>query len=158
MALTIGATVGSFIVELIPGTVEEGNPLDSPWTDEEYATHPRDLARTGRLGDAAAFPAVHRAEAADPRVGRYTDASIRPWFVVFDGDASAYASGSIDTAWYADRGYLVVMTDAHGCRPPSTGPTRPNSRHWTGRRCSPRTTPAWCPLTGMRCRTCSRRW
>lgn len=114
---------GKFIVELIPGTVEEGNPLDSLWTDKEYATHLRDLARAGRLSTAAAFPAVHKAASGDPR-SRYADASIRPWFVVFDGDASAYAGGSIDTGWYADRGYLVVMTDAQNV-PPAIDGTHP---------------------------------
>ncbi|WP_372460018.1 phosphatidylinositol-specific phospholipase C domain-containing protein [Streptomyces anatolicus] len=114
---------GKFVVELIPGTVEQGNPADTLWTDREYATHLRDLAATGRLGEAAAFPAVLGAEAGDPR-GRYADPSIRPWFVLFDGDASAYAGGGIDTRWYADRRYLVVMTDAHHVAPAIDG-TRP---------------------------------
>ncbi|MFF1375304.1 phosphatidylinositol-specific phospholipase C domain-containing protein [Streptomyces sp. NPDC058308] len=114
---------GKFVVELIPGTVEQGNPADTLWTDREYATHLRDLAAAGRLGEAAAFPAVLGAEAGDPRE-RYADASIRPWFVLFDGDASAYAGGGIDTRWYADRRYLVVMTDAHSVAPAIDG-TRP---------------------------------
>lgn len=117
------ALAGKFVVELIPGTVEEGNPADSLWTDREYATHLRDLAAGGRLGEAAAFPAVHKAEAGDPR-GRYEDASLRPWFVVFDGDASTYANGSIDTDWYARNGYLLVMTDAHNV-PPAIDPVSP---------------------------------
>lgn len=114
---------GKFVVELIPGTVEQGNPADTLWTDREYATHLRDLAAAGRLDRAAAFPAVLGAQAGDPR-GRYADASIRPWFVVFDGDAAAYAGGGIDTRWYADRRYLVVMTDAHNVAPAIDG-TRP---------------------------------
>ncbi|AZM57530.1 hypothetical protein DMA15_08565 [Streptomyces sp. WAC 01529] len=114
---------GKFVVELIPGTVEQGNPADTLWTDREYATHLRDLAAAGRLGEAAAFPAVLGAEAGDPR-GRYADPSIRPWFVLFDGDASAYAGGGIDTGWYADRRYLVIMTDAHNVAPAIDG-TRP---------------------------------
>ncbi|MFC7448956.1 phosphatidylinositol-specific phospholipase C domain-containing protein [Rhodococcus daqingensis] len=112
---------GRFIVELIPGTVEERNPADPLWTDVEYATHLRDLAAAGALTEAAAFPAVHRAEAGDPRQARYRDATIRPWFVIFDGDASAYAGGGIDTAWYRDRGYLLVMTDAHKVAPQMEG-------------------------------------
>ncbi|MEV8021555.1 phosphatidylinositol-specific phospholipase C domain-containing protein [Streptomyces sp. NPDC086554] len=110
------ALAGKFIVELIPGTVEQGNPADTLWTDREYAGHLRDLAGAGRIGEAAAFPAVLGAEAGDPRA-RYADAAIRPWFVLFDGDASAYAGGSIDTRWYADRRYLVVMSDAHNVAP-----------------------------------------
>ncbi|MEU4685003.1 phosphatidylinositol-specific phospholipase C domain-containing protein [Streptomyces xinghaiensis] len=108
---------GRFLVELIPGTVEEGNPLDSLWTDREYATHLRDLAAAGTLDRAGAFPAVHHAEAGDPRTGRYGDASLRPWFVVFDGNAGDYAGGAIDTAWYDQRHYLLIMTAAHAVAP-----------------------------------------
>jgi hypothetical protein len=123
------ALAGKFIVELIPGTVEQGNPADTLWTDREYATHLRDRAAAGRLGEAAAFPAVLGAEAGDPR-GRYADAAIRPWFVLFDGDASAYAGGSIDTKWYADRRYLVVMSDAHNVAPAidSVNPTEAQAK------------------------------
>lgn len=107
---------GKVIVEAIPGTVEEGNPTDTLWTDEEYARHLRDLQADGRLGDAQLFPAVHRAADGDPR-DRYEDAELRPWFVVFDGDASAYLDG-VDTGWYNENHYLLVMTDAHNVEPP----------------------------------------
>ncbi|MEV4435812.1 phosphatidylinositol-specific phospholipase C domain-containing protein [Streptomyces sp. NPDC049585] len=117
------ALQGRFVVELIPGTVEEKNPADRLWTDREYATHLRDLAAAGRLGQAAAFPAVHGATAGDPRT-RYADASLRPWFVLFDGDAGAYTGGGIDTAWYDRNHYLLVMTDAHKVAPAIDG-TRP---------------------------------
>ncbi|MEU6116826.1 phosphatidylinositol-specific phospholipase C domain-containing protein [Streptomyces sp. NPDC047117] len=113
------ALAGKFLIELIPGTVEEGNPADKLWTDREYATHLRTLAGQGKLASATAFPAVHGAEAGDPR-SRYTDAALRPWFVVFDGDASAY-TGGIDTAWYDTRHYLVIMTDAHKVAPEIDG-------------------------------------
>ncbi|MGW0732075.1 phosphatidylinositol-specific phospholipase C domain-containing protein [Streptomyces sp. NPDC002851] len=120
-----GAMAGKFVVELIPGTVEEDNPADDLWTDREYATHLRDLAGAGRLREAAAFPAVHGAEAGDPRE-RYQDATIRPWFVLFDGDATAYAGdgAAIDTGWYDRRHYLLVMTDAHAV-PPAIDAVRP---------------------------------
>ncbi|MFI7273337.1 phosphatidylinositol-specific phospholipase C domain-containing protein [Streptomyces sp. NPDC049879] len=118
------ALAGRFLVHLIPGTVEEGNPFDSLWTDVEYARHLRDRAAAGTLASATAFPAVHGAEAGDPRAGRYGDATLRPWFVVFDGDASAYLGGGIDTAWYTDRHYLLVMTDAHNV-PPAISATAP---------------------------------
>ncbi|QKW48421.1 phosphatidylinositol-specific phospholipase C domain-containing protein [Streptomyces buecherae] len=117
------ALAGKFIVELIPGTVEENNPLDTLWTDREYATHLRDLAARGELGRAAAFPAVHGAAAGDPRE-RYRDPAIRPWFVLFDGDATGYAGDAIDTAWYDRRHYLLIMTDAHRV-PPAIDGTRP---------------------------------
>ncbi|MFP8941277.1 phosphatidylinositol-specific phospholipase C domain-containing protein [Streptomyces fenghuangensis] len=126
---TRDALAGKFLIHLIPGTVEESNPFDTLWTDREYAAHLRGLAASGRLGEATAFPAVHRAAAGDPRT-RYADASLRPWFVVFDGDASAYVSGGIDTAWYARNGYLLVMTDAHAVAPAisATAPTEGQAR------------------------------
>ncbi|MBB5937828.1 phosphatidylinositol-specific phospholipase C domain-containing protein [Streptomyces zagrosensis] len=117
------ALAGTFIVELIPGTVEEGNPLDTLWTDREYGMHLRDLAARGELGRATAFPAVHGAVAGDPRE-RYQDPAIRPWFVLFDGDAATYAGSSIDTRWYDQRHYLLIMTDAHSV-PPAIDGTRP---------------------------------
>ncbi|MFE3289332.1 phosphatidylinositol-specific phospholipase C domain-containing protein [Rhodococcus sp. NPDC059234] len=122
------AMAGTFVVELIPGTVEESNPLDDLWTDREYAVHLRDLAAADELGRAAAFPAVHRAQAGDPRA-RY-EQSLRPWFVIFDGDAAAYAAGGIDTGWYRDNNYLLVMTDAHNVAPPidSVAPTEAQAR------------------------------
>ncbi|SOD58878.1 Phosphoinositide phospholipase C, Ca2+-dependent [Streptomyces zhaozhouensis] len=114
---------GKFLIHLIPGTVEQGNPFDELWTDEEYGRHLRDLAASGELDRAVAFPAVLGAEAGDPRVGRYEE-SLRPWFVVFDGSASTYLE-SVDTGWYNERGYLLVMTDAHNVAPPisATDPT-----------------------------------
>ncbi|MFJ6748669.1 phosphatidylinositol-specific phospholipase C domain-containing protein [Streptomyces sp. NPDC091266] len=114
---------GKFLFELIPGTVEEGNPVDNLWTDVEYAGHLKDLAGKGELARSAAFPAVHGAAAGDPRE-RYSDPALRPYFVVFDGDAATYLNGSINTAWYDDRHYLLVMTDAHNV-PPVIDGTRP---------------------------------
>ncbi|MEW1654863.1 phosphatidylinositol-specific phospholipase C domain-containing protein [Streptomyces sp. NPDC093707] len=116
------ALAGKFLFELIPGTVEEHNPFDKLWTDVEYATHLKDLAAQGQLGKAAAFPAVHGAAPGDPR-DRY-DPALRPWFVVFDGDAAAYLGGTIDTSWYDTRHYLLIMTDAHKV-PPVLDATRP---------------------------------
>ncbi|MFC9788936.1 phosphatidylinositol-specific phospholipase C domain-containing protein [Rhodococcus sp. NPDC127528] len=122
------AMAGTFMIELIPGTVEESNPLDDLWSDREYALHLRQLAAAGQLDRAAAFPAVHRAQAGDPRA-RY-EQPLRPWFVVFDGDAAAYADGGIDTGWYRDNHYLLVMTDAHSVAPPiaSVAPTEAQAR------------------------------
>ncbi|WP_329466679.1 phosphatidylinositol-specific phospholipase C domain-containing protein [Streptomyces sp. NBC_01431] len=107
---------GKVMLEVIPGTVEEGNPTDTLWTDVEYARYLRDLAAAGRTGQAQVFPAVHNAQAGDPR-SRYSDTSIRPWFVVFDGDAATYVNGGIDTAWYDSRHYFLVMTDAQNVPP-----------------------------------------
>ena len=46
---------GKFLFELIPGTIEEGNPLDTEWTDRQYATHLRDLSAAGLVELGAAF-------------------------------------------------------------------------------------------------------
>ncbi|WP_328314410.1 Ca2+-dependent phosphoinositide-specific phospholipase C [Streptomyces sp. NBC_00442] len=107
---------GKVMLEVIPGTVEEGNPTDRLWTDVEYARYLRDLTAAGHAAQAQVFPAVHNAQAGDPR-SRYADTSIRPWFVVFDGDAATYLNGTIDTAWYDTHHYFLVMTDAQNVSP-----------------------------------------
>ncbi|WP_037908563.1 phosphatidylinositol-specific phospholipase C domain-containing protein [Actinacidiphila yeochonensis] len=107
---------GKVLIEAIPGTVEEANPTDSLWTDQEYAGYLKSLQSQGKLSQANVFPAVHNAQAGDPR-SRYSDASLRPWFVVFDGDAATFLNGSIDTSWYDTNHYLLIMTDAQNVAP-----------------------------------------
>lgn len=107
---------GKVLFEIIPGTVEESNPTDSLWTDKEYAGYLRDLHNQGRTAQANIFPSVHNAQAGDPR-SRYSDASLRPWFVAFDGDAATYLNGSIDTSWYDTHHYLLFMTDSQNVPP-----------------------------------------
>jgi hypothetical protein len=106
---TRAALSGTFLFEIIPGTFERGNPLDKLHTDVEYGRWVRDNPRT-----AQAFPTVLDAQAGDPRT-RFAETSIRPWFVFFDGAASAY--GTIDTAWYDTNHYYLVMTAAHEVAP-----------------------------------------
>ncbi|MFJ4327835.1 phosphatidylinositol-specific phospholipase C domain-containing protein [Streptomyces tricolor] len=115
---------GKFLFDLIPGTVEQSNPFDSYWTDEEYGDHLRDLAAAGRISAAQAFPAVLGAANGDPRTSRY-DASIRPWFVFFDGDAATYVNNGYDTSFYSSNHYVLITTDAHNVSPAisSTNPT-----------------------------------
>lgn len=112
---TRAALSGKVIVEVIPGTVEEGNPTDTLKTDVEYAQYLKGLAAAGTLAKAQIFPAVHNAATGDPRT-RYSDTTLRPWFVTFDGDASAYLNG-IDTTFYDTNHYLLVMTDAQNVSP-----------------------------------------
>jgi hypothetical protein len=107
---------GKVVVEIIPGTFEESNPTDTLLTDVEYAQYLRGLAASGTLSKAQIFPAVHNAQRGDPRT-RYTDTTLRPWFVVFDGDATQYMTGGIDTSWYDANHYLLVMTDAQNVPP-----------------------------------------
>jgi hypothetical protein len=107
---------GKVILEIIPGTVEESNPTDKLWTDTEYAQYLNGLVSSGTLAQAQIFPAVHNAQSGDPR-SRYSDPALRPWFVVFDGDASTYLNGSIDTSWYDTNHYLLIMTDVQNISP-----------------------------------------
>ncbi|MFK4147209.1 phosphatidylinositol-specific phospholipase C domain-containing protein [Streptomyces sp. NPDC004065] len=115
---------GKVLLELIPGTVEQANPFDHYWTDREYGDHLRDLYAAGNIGEAQAFPAVLGAAAGDPRTGRY-DASIRPWFVFFDGDAATYVTQGYDTSFYSRNHYILITTGAAGVAPAisSTDPT-----------------------------------
>jgi hypothetical protein len=116
------ALAGKVIVYVIPGTVELANPTDRLHTDVEYATYLKNLDAAGNIRTATTFPAVLGALTGDPRA-QYTDASIRPWFVVFDGDAATYVGG-VDTSWYDTNHYLLTMTDAHNV-PPALSDTDP---------------------------------
>ena len=107
---------GKVLLEIIPGTVEENNPTDTLWTDTEYATYLRNLHSAGTTSQANIFPSVHNATSGDPRT-RYSDTTLRPWFVAFDGDASAYINNGIDTSWYDTNHYLLFMTDSQNVSP-----------------------------------------
>ena len=109
------ALAGKVILYAIPGTVELGNPFDTLHTDVEYGTYLKNLAASGNVGQAQVFPCVLGAQAGDPR-SQYSDSSIRPWFVVFDGDASTYVT-SVNTGWYDSNHYVLVMTDAQNVAP-----------------------------------------
>ncbi|WP_194916311.1 phosphatidylinositol-specific phospholipase C domain-containing protein [Catenulispora rubra] len=109
------ALAGKVILYTIPGTVELGNPFDTLHTDVEYGTYLKNLAAAGNVGQAQVFPCVLGAQAGDPR-GQYSDSSIKPWFVVFDGDANTYAT-SVDTSWYDTNHYILIMTDAQNVAP-----------------------------------------
>jgi Phosphoinositide phospholipase C, Ca2+-dependent len=126
---TRAALAGKVIIEAIPGTVEQDNPFDHLWTDTEYADYLSTLQAAGTLSNAQIFPSVLNAQAGDPRT-RYSDPSIRPWFVVFDGDASAYVDGGIDTSWYDTNHYLLIMTDAENVSPAlsDTAPTQADAQ------------------------------
>lgn len=121
---TRNALKGKMILEVIPGTVEQSNPTDTLHTDVEYATYLKNLKAAGTLGNATAFASVLGAKSGDPRT-QYSDTSIRPWFVFFDGDASAYVDGGIDTSWYDTNHYFLIMTDAQNVSPAidDTNPT-----------------------------------
>jgi hypothetical protein len=109
------ALQGKAIVEIIPGTFEQAVSPASSWVDVVYAQHLKDLMAAGRIGDAAVFPSVLGAQAVDPRT-RYSDTTLRPWFVVFDADAGAWVSDG-DTEWYNANHYLSVVTDAYDVAP-----------------------------------------
>ncbi len=109
------ALQGKAIIEAIPGTFEMSNPFDHLWTDVEYATYLKGLAASGTVANAEIFPSVLGAQSGDPR-SRYSDATLQPWFVVFDGDANTYVSDG-NTEWYNANHYLVVATDAYDVTP-----------------------------------------
>lgn len=110
------ALKGKFLFYVTPGTVEQSNPFDHYWTDKEYGEHLRNLYSAGQISQAMAFPAVLGAENGDPRTSRY-DASIRPWFVLFDGSAATYVNNGYDTSFYSTNHYMLVMTGADSVTP-----------------------------------------
>lgn len=110
-----GSLAGKVIVEIIPGTYEQAVDPSSTWVDVVYAQHLLDLYNSGEIADAAVFPSVLGAQAGDPR-DRYSDTALRPWFVVFDGDAGTWV-GDGDTQWYDTNHYLAVVTDAYDVSP-----------------------------------------
>jgi hypothetical protein len=112
---TYGSLEGKVIVEIIPGTFEMDVDPSSTWVDVVYAQHLLDLYNSGEIADAAVFPSVLGAQAGDPR-DRYSDTALRPWFVVFDGDAGTWVSDG-DTQWYDTNHYLAVVTDAYDVAP-----------------------------------------
>ncbi|WP_035803672.1 PI-PLC domain-containing protein [Kitasatospora mediocidica] len=120
---TRSALAGKVIVEAIPGTVEQAVSPASGWTDAVEAAHLQSLAADGNIADAQIFPSVLNAQGGDPR-SRYADASLRPWFVVFDGDAGTWV-GDGNTEWYNANHYLTVVTDAYDVAPAlsSTAPS-----------------------------------
>ena len=120
---TYGSLEGKVIVEMIPGTVEQAVDPSSTWVDVVYAQHLLDLYNSGTIADAAIFPSVLGAQAGDPR-DRYSDTALRPWFVVFDGDAGTWVNDG-DTEWYNTNHYLAVVTDAEDVTPAlsDTAPT-----------------------------------
>jgi hypothetical protein len=127
---TRAALAGKAIVYVIPGTVELANPVDTLHTDVEYATYLKNLAAAGHVAQATTFPCVLGAMSGDPRT-QYTDTSIRPWFVFFDGDAATYVNG-IDTSFYSTNHYMLTMTDAQNV-PPTLDDTNPSVADATAR-------------------------
>lgn len=99
---------GRVILLVLKGTAE----FDPLPTEIEYARH---LA--ANPGTAVGFPFVHNGVAtADPRT-RY-EAALRPWFVVFDGAATAFAGLTAgQRAFYSTNNYLMVTTDSHAVAP-----------------------------------------
>lgn len=110
-----GSLAGKVIVEIIPGTFEQAVDPSSSWVDVVYAQHLLDLYNSGGIAGAAVFPSVLGAQTGDPR-DRYSDTALRPWFVVFDGDAGTWVSDG-GTQWYDTNHYLVVVTDAYDVTP-----------------------------------------
>ena len=135
-------------MEIIPGTVEQAVEPSSTWVDVVYAQHLLDLYNSGSIANAAVFPSVLGAQTGDPRA-RYSNTALRPWFVVFDGDAGTWVNDG-NTQWYDTNHYLAVVTDAEDVSPALSTPPRrwPTPRH--GWRYWPPTAPRSSPPTGTR--------
>jgi len=120
---TYGSLEGKVVVEIIPGTFEQAVSASSTWVDVVYAQHLIDLYNSGEIANAAVFPSVLGAQTGDPRT-RYSNTALRPWFVVFDGDAGTWVSDG-NTQWYDTNHYLTVVTDAYDVSPAlsSSAPT-----------------------------------
>ena len=112
---TYGSLAGKVIVEIIPGTFEQAIEPPTTWVDVVYAQHLMDLYNSGAIANAAVFPSVLGAQTGDPRT-RYSDTTLRPWFVVFDGDAATWVNDG-NTEWYNANHYLAVVTDADNVSP-----------------------------------------
>jgi hypothetical protein len=110
---------GKFVLYPITGTIENklaGYDLDNLSTAEEYAGHVRDLAGSGRLDQAMMWPNMHPTSGAgDPR--QMYDPSLRPWFVMFDTQATTWLDGTFDMSWYCANHYLAVETAAESVAP-----------------------------------------
>ncbi|MET8714885.1 phosphatidylinositol-specific phospholipase C domain-containing protein [Streptomyces sp. NPDC004735] len=106
---------GRVLLYAIPGA-------HTPHPDVELGRHLRELAATDNIARAQVFPAVHGATIAYPRTA-YNDTDIRPWFVVFDGDAATYLDNR-NTTWHDTNHYLLIMTDAYKVTP-AISTTRP---------------------------------
>ncbi|MEV0736735.1 hypothetical protein AB0I51_12365 [Streptomyces sp. NPDC050549] len=118
-----GSLAGRAMMEIIPGTFEQAVGPASSWSDVVYAQHPKDFAVAGNISRAAAFPGVLGAQSVDPRT-RYSDTTLRPWFVVFDAEATAWV-GDGDTEWYHTNHCLTVVTDAYDV-PPALSSSAPS--------------------------------
>jgi len=81
----------------------------STWVDVVYAQHLLDLYNSGNIANAAVFPSVLGAQSGDPRA-RYSNTALRPWFVVFDGDAATWVNDG-NTQWYDTNHYLLGNHD-----------------------------------------------
>jgi hypothetical protein len=112
---TRSSLAGKVLLYEIPGTVELANPAAPTKSDVEYSTYVKNLANSGKIRQVTMFPSVLGAASGDPRT-RYSDTTIRPWFVFFDGDAATYVNG-IDTSFYDTNHYLLTMTDAQNVAP-----------------------------------------
>ena len=112
---TRSALSGKLVMYMINGAVEQQNPVVNPKSDVALSTYEKNLAASGSIATATTFPSVLGAVTGDPRT-KFSDTTLRPWFVFFDGDASTYVT-SVDTSWYDTNHYILIMTDAQNVAP-----------------------------------------
>ncbi|MET8584246.1 Ca2+-dependent phosphoinositide-specific phospholipase C [Streptomyces collinus] len=110
---------GKFVVFPITGTIENrlaDYKLDNLSTEQEYAQHVADLSAAGRLEEAAMWPAMTRPSPnGDPRL--LYSAALRPWFVIFDTQATHWLNDGYAMSWYCRNHYLTVEGSAESVSP-----------------------------------------
>ncbi|MFE1859358.1 Ca2+-dependent phosphoinositide-specific phospholipase C [Streptomyces anandii] len=114
-----GRLRGKFIVFPITGTIENrlsGYKLDNLSTEQEYAQHLADLSAAGRLETASMWPAMtHPGPNSDPR--HVYAPGLRPWFVIFDTQATRWLNDGYPMSWYCRSNYLTVEGSAESVAP-----------------------------------------
>ncbi|MDT0466624.1 Ca2+-dependent phosphoinositide-specific phospholipase C [Streptomyces gibsoniae] len=110
---------GKFIVFPITGTIENrlaGYDLDNLSTEEEYAQYVADLAARGQLAHASMWPAMTKpSPQGDPRL--IYSPTLRPWFVIFDTQATRWLNDGYSLSWYCGNHYLTVEGSAESVSP-----------------------------------------
>ncbi|MER6354536.1 Ca2+-dependent phosphoinositide-specific phospholipase C [Streptomyces sp. NPDC001634] len=110
---------GKFILFPITGTIENklaGYKLDNLSTEQEYAQHLADLSTAGRLDQASMWPAMTKPSPnGDPRL--IYGAALRPWFVIFDTQATHWLNNGYSMSWYCRSHYLTVEGSAESVVP-----------------------------------------
>jgi hypothetical protein len=106
---TTAQLTGKIIVVIQAGAPELR--LKSYTSDQEYIDYLISLKKAGHLSQATAFPTLLKSASTDPRPNN----DRAPWYVVFGDDATNWTT--VDTSFYANNHYLLIMTKANEVAP-----------------------------------------